>query len=137
MTYTSKYFPDLSSAISRIRSCLRNDVKNAPSDEDIEYRLEEAETIVEDFLIAARFDVDNLSSKDKTNAMIMAQAQTILFLIKKLPMTEKDKRDFELRVRDEFREAADRFLRGVYTPEEIKAVYKRMEPGYGRGWPEE
>ena len=135
MTYTPKYFDSLSAAISRIRSCLRSDVMNSPEDEEIEYRLEEAELIVEDFLIAARFDVDNLSTAEKGNAMIMTIAQTLLFLIKKLPMSEDDKRDFELRVRDEFKEAAERFLRRVYIPSSVSAVYKRMEPGYGREWP--
>lgn len=136
MPYEPKYFPSLASATNRIRSCLRNDVKDAPTDLEIEYRLEEAELIVEDFLVAARFNIDDLSTIEKGNAMLMAIAQTLLFLIKKLPMSEDDKREFELRVRDEFKEAAERFLRRIYVPSAVKAVYGRMEPGYGREWSE-
>jgi len=134
MSYSPKYFTDLPTAISVIKSYMRTDIRNSVSDSDIEIHLEKGEVLTDNILEACGFDLDNLDSETKANAKIFASYKTLISLIEVAALAEADKRNLVAEYREVIKEIEERVMRRKYPTSGVKVVYKRMEPGYGRKW---
>jgi len=131
MSYVPKY-----TSLDLVRSKVRPRADEL-TDTEVLYGIEEGERATDDFLIAAGYDIDNLSQKDQKAAKGLATVKAAISLIPAFPTSVEDKRELRDALRSEEELIEKRMVRRTRMPSKVRAVFKRISPGYGRKWSEE
>jgi len=137
MSYVPKYYADLTSAISIIKSNLRADLRGSLTDSYLEQAIEICEMETDAVLITAGFNVDSLDSTQKAHARDMTTARVLIYIAGVLPISTEEKREYLVQMRDRLLESERYFIKREYPAAAVKSKYKRMKPGYGREWEED
>jgi len=137
MSYTPKYYTDLTSAISIIKSNLRADLRGALTDSYLEEAVEMAEMYTDSFLESAGYDLASLDSTEKAYARDMSTARALIYIAGVLPISTEEKREYLAQMRERLLESERYFSKREYPVGAVKPKYRRMKPGYGREWEED
>lgn len=131
MSWTPRYFDDITTARSVIRSNLPIDKRDSITEPDLDVHLEQKEIVVDDFLVSCGWNLDSLETDVKTNARILHTYRTLLSILNILPMKDEHKTALEARFLNIVQETERRLMSRKFPPRLVKPVTKRISPGWG------
>jgi len=137
MSYVPKYYTDLTSAISIVKSNLRADLRGALTDSYLEEAIEIAEMYTDSFLESAGYNLAALDSTEKSHARDMSTVRALIYIAGVLPISTEEKREYLAQMRERLLESERYFIKREYPTAAVKPKYRRMKPGYGREWEED
>jgi len=131
LAYSPKY-----TSIDKLKSAVYPQAEKL-SDPVILDAIESGERETDDWLVSVNIDPKDLSGEELNAAKDIALCYSVLWVIPKLPVAITDMRELETKWREQLVSYQRNFIQSLYPKFELKTVFRRIGPGYGREYGED